>query len=178
MARGRAAERPARARARDDPRLARRPGRRRRDAHDRRDAHALILDGEVIALEETGRPRPFQDTMRRFGRKLAVEDVQAEVPLSLFCFDCLHADGVDLIDRPTEERVAALARHVRAATIVPRLVTGERAAAEAFLGAALDLGHEGLMAKSLAASYEAGSRGVDRCPIRPRARRGRASGRA
>jgi DNA ligase-1 len=122
-------------------------------------ARSLILDGEVIALEETGRPRPFQDTMRRFGRKLAVEDTQAAVPLSLFCFDCLHADGEDLIDRPTEERVAALARHVRSSLIVPRLVTAERAAAEAFLGTALDLGHEGLMAKSLTTPYEAGSRG-------------------
>jgi DNA ligase-1 len=123
------------------------------------DARSLILDGEVIALEATGRPRPFQDTMRRFGRKLGVEAAQAEVPLSLFCFDCLHADGVDLIDRPTEERFAALARHLRPGTIVQRLVTAERAAAEAFLGASLGLGHEGLMAKSLTAPYEAGSRG-------------------
>jgi len=91
--------------------------------------------------------------------KLAIEDTQAEVPLSLFCFDCLHADGVDLIDRPTEERVAALAQHVRPSALVPRLVTAERAAAEAFLATALGLGHEGLMAKSLSASYEAGSRG-------------------
>jgi DNA ligase-1 len=43
---------------------------------------------------------------------------------------------------------------------VPRLVTAERAAAEAVLAAALGLGHEGLMAKSLTASYEAGSRGA------------------
>ena len=123
------------------------------------DARSLILDGEVLALEATGRPRRFQETMRRFGRKLAVEDTRAKVPLSLFCFDCLHADGVDLIDRPTDERVAALARHVRPSALVPRLVTAERAAAEAFLATALGLGHEGLMAKSLSASYEAGSRG-------------------
>jgi len=124
------------------------------------DARSLILDGEVIALEPTGRPRPFQDTMRRFGRKLEIEDTLAEIPLSLYCFDCLHADGEDLIDRPTEERVAALVRHVRPRTIVPRLVTREPAAGEAFLAAALGLGHEGLMAKSLSASYEAGSRGA------------------
>ena len=123
-------------------------------------ARSLILDGEVIALEATGRPRPFQDTMRRFGRKLEIEHTQAEIPLSLYCFDCLHADGEDLIDRSTEERFAALVRRVRPHTVVPRLVTGERAAAEAFLAQALDLGHEGLMAKSLSASYEAGSRGA------------------
>ena len=123
------------------------------------DAQSLILDGEVIALDATGRPRPFQETMRRFGRKLEVEDARASVPLSLFSFDCLHANGADLIDRPTEERVAALARHVPASLIVPRIVTADLQTAERCLRDALDLGHEGLMAKSLTAAYEAGSRG-------------------
>src|SRR5262249_4870490 len=60
------------------------------------DARSLILDGEVIALDAAGRPRPFQETMRRFGRKLEVEDARASIPLSLFAFDCLHANGADL----------------------------------------------------------------------------------
>ena len=123
------------------------------------DAQSLILDGEVIALDAAGRPRPFQETMRRFGRKLEVEDARASVPLSLFSFDCLHANGADLIDRPTEERVAALARHVPASLIVPRIVTADLETAERCLRDALDRGHEGLMAKSLTAAYEAGSRG-------------------
>ncbi len=48
------------------------------------DAQSLILDGEVIALDAARRPRPFQETMRRFGRKLEVEGTRAEIPLSLF----------------------------------------------------------------------------------------------
>jgi DNA ligase-1 len=123
-------------------------------------ARSLILDGEIIALEASGRPRPFQETMRRFGRKLAVEDTQAEIPLSLFCFDCLHADGQDLIDQPTEQRVEILTTVAQNDIVVPRIVTRDRDAAEAFLREALDLGHEGLMAKSLSAPYEAGSRGA------------------
>jgi DNA ligase-1 len=123
-------------------------------------ARRLILDGEVIALEPSGRPRPFQETMRRFGRKLAVEDTQAEIPLSLFCFDCLHADGEDLIDRPTERRIEILSSVVPEKVVVPRVVTREREVGETFLRRALDLGHEGLMAKSLSAPYEAGSRGA------------------
>jgi DNA ligase-1 len=123
-------------------------------------ARSLILDAEVIALAPTGRPRAFQETMRRFGRKLDVEDARAEVPMSLFCFDCLHADGEDLIDRPTSERIAALESHVPSGLVVQRIVTRERDEAERFLRSALDLGHEGLMAKSLAAPYEAGSRGA------------------
>src|SRR5690606_7275375 len=117
------------------------------------------LDAEVIALNPDGRPRPFQDTMRRFGRKLDVENNQAALPLSLFCFDCLHVDGRDLIDRPAEERFAALADAVPASLIAPRLVTAEQSAAEAFLRAALSAGHEGVMAKDLGSTYEAGSRG-------------------
>ncbi|HEY8519825.1 MAG TPA: ATP-dependent DNA ligase [Gammaproteobacteria bacterium] len=120
----------------------------------------LVVDGEAIALDGSGRPRPFQETMRRFGRKREVGDLQAELPMSLFCFDCLHAEGEDLIDRPTAARFERLAAHVPEAAIVPRTITGELEAAEAFLRDALEHGHEGLMAKSLEAPYEAGSRGA------------------
>jgi DNA ligase-1 len=123
-------------------------------------ARALILDAEAIALEPSGRPRPFQDTMRRFGRKLEVESARSELPLSLFCFDCLHADGEDLIDRPARERFARLDSLVPPGLVVPRLVTSELEAAERFLRAALDRGHEGLMAKDPESLYEAGSRGA------------------
>ena len=122
-------------------------------------ARRLILDGEVIALTPSGRPRAFQDTMRRFGRKLLVGDLRAELPLSLFCFDCLHADGADIIDQPTDSRLRALRELVPSELTVPQLVTADRDAAERFLATALDAGHEGLMAKSLTSPYEAGSRG-------------------
>src|SRR5213075_1289790 len=51
-----------------------------------------ILDGEAIALRPDGTPLPFQVTMRRFGRKLDVERLRAELPLSAFFFDVLYAD--------------------------------------------------------------------------------------
>ena len=123
-------------------------------------ARTLILDAEVIALEPGGRPRPFQETMRRFGRKLDVESAKSALPLSLFCFDCLHADGEDLIDRPAAERFARLDALLPRGLVVPRLVTSELEAAQGFLQVALELGHEGLMAKNLASAYEAGSRGA------------------
>ncbi len=121
---------------------------------------ALILDCEVIALAADGRPRPFQDTMRRFGRKLAVDDARAALPLSLYCFDCLHAEGEDLIDRPAQQRFTRLAELVPAELRVPRLVTADLDRAQRFLREALEIGHEGLMAKSLESPYEAGSRGA------------------
>jgi DNA ligase-1 len=123
-------------------------------------ARRLVLDGEVLALEDGGRPRPFQETMRRFGRKLGVESAQTQLPLSLFAFDCLHADGQDLIDAPTADRARALGSALPADLIVPRIVTADVEQAERFLQSALALGHEGLLAKALDKPYEAGSRGA------------------
>ncbi|MGH8237667.1 MAG: ATP-dependent DNA ligase [Steroidobacteraceae bacterium] len=123
-------------------------------------AHEMILDGEAIAFTTDGRPRPFQVTMRRFGRKLDVEKLRSELPMQAFFFDCLHFEGESLTGRPARERFAALARAVPAELIIPRLITSSAAAAQNFYDAALAAGHEGLMAKSLDAPYEAGNRGA------------------
>ena len=123
-------------------------------------ARELIADGETIALRPDGTPYPFQETMRRFGRKLDVEALRATYPLSVFFFDCLLAQGKDLTARPARERFDALARFVPAKLIIPRLVTGDREGALAFFDEALARGHEGIMAKALEAPYEAGSRGA------------------
>jgi DNA ligase-1 len=123
-------------------------------------AGEMILDGEAIAFTAGGRPHAFQMTMRRFGRKLDVEKLRAELPMQAFFFDCLHFEGETLTGRPARERFAALARAVPSTLIIPRLVTASAAAAQAFYDAAIAAGHEGLMAKSLDAPYEAGNRGA------------------
>ena len=76
-------------------------------------AHTLVLDGEAIAFDASGRPHPFQITMRRFGRKLNVDAMRAELPIRGFFFDCLHVGGKSITDRSTRERFAG-ARRVRA----------------------------------------------------------------
>jgi DNA ligase-1 len=98
--------------------------------------------------------------MRRFGRKLDVVRMQQELPMRAFYFDCLRRDDISLAERPTGERFEALAAVVPAAQIIPRLVTRSNDAASAFYDAAIAQGHEGLMAKSLDAPYEAGNRGA------------------
>ena len=123
-------------------------------------AREVIADGETIALRPEGTPHPFQDTMRRFGRKLDVEALRATLPLSVYFFDCLLAEGEDLTARPARERFETLARLVPEKLIIPRLVTGDKDAAQAFYDEALGRGHEGVMAKALEAPYEAGSRGA------------------
>jgi DNA ligase 1 len=122
-------------------------------------ARRLVLDGEAIALRPGGAPEPFQVTMRRFGRKLDVGALRRELPLSVLFFDALHAEGEDLVLRGTGERHAALAAALPEPLRVPRIVTGDRAEAEAFLEDALARGHEGILAKALDAPYEAGRRG-------------------
>ena len=128
---------------------------------------SMVLDGEAIALDTGGRPLPFQVTMRRFGRRLKVAEMRARIPLAAFWFDCLHLDGTDLIDRPHKERIAALHGSLPERLVVPRLVTDRQDAAEAFLHQAMAAGHEGIMAKSLEANYQAGSRGADWRKIKP-----------
>jgi DNA ligase-1 len=114
---------------------------------------ALVLDGEAIALDADARPRPFQETMSRFGSGEGV-------PLTAFFFDCLHAEGDDLLDRPARERVAALATTLPSALRVPAVETADLGEAERALDDAVGRGHEGVMVKSLEAPYEAGRRGA------------------
>ncbi len=121
----------------------------------------LILDGEVIALREDGRPHPFQVTMRRFGRKTDVAQMRDTLPLDVFLFDCLHWDGQDLIDLPYRDRAAALRQAAADGVLVPQRVTDRAEDASAFLARALAEGHEGVMAKALDSPYAAGSRGGD-----------------
>jgi DNA ligase-1 len=130
-------------------------------------ARALILDGEAIALRPDGTPLPFQVTMRRFGRRLEVDRLRTELPLSVMAFDCLHVDGTDLIDLPVEERFAALTAALPSANVIPHLLTEDPAAAAAFLDAARVRGHEGIMAKDPASRYEAGRRGGSWLKVKP-----------
>ena len=121
-------------------------------------APELILDGEAIALQANGAPQPFQVTMRRFGRTLDVNEMRATLPLSVFFFDCMRFGADALTEAPTTERIEALQRALPVQLLIPRLVTGDLAAAEAFYDDALSRGHEGVMAKSLLTPYEAGRR--------------------
>jgi DNA ligase-1 len=65
-----------------------------------------------------------------------------------------------LADRPASERWRALADALDPRLLIPRSVTEDAAEAEQFLEQALARGHEGVMAKSLTAPYEAGRRGA------------------
>jgi len=123
-------------------------------------ASRFVLDGEALALDEDGRPRPFQETASRAAQ-------HAGVAVTPYFFDVLHHDGEDLLDAPGSERFAALDRLVPVEHRVPRLVTAEPADAQVFLEDALRAGHEGVVVKNLAAPYDAGRRGAAWVKVKP-----------
>jgi DNA ligase-1 len=123
------------------------------------DALQLILDGEVLALASDGRPRSFQDTMSRFGRRLDVDRLRAELPLTPFFFDVLLHNAEEVLDQPLAERLALLDDLLPDAGRVPRIVTEDEHEARQFQAGALEHGHEGVLVKSLVAPYAAGRRG-------------------
>ncbi|UCM88968.1 ATP-dependent DNA ligase [Streptomyces marincola] len=130
-------------------------------------AERAVLDGEVIALDETGRPRPFQELAGRVGA------LRGTLPVSPVFFDLLALDGRDLLDLPTEERHAELARLAPEPRRVRRLVAEDpdrpevRAAVREFAGAVLARGHEGVLLKALGAPYAAGRRGGSWLKVKP-----------
>ncbi len=119
---------------------------------------SVILDGEALSLKPDGRPQPFQVSMRRFGRKLDMERLRAELPLTPFWFDVLYIDGGDLL-RETQSRRFDVLQKLALRSVIPNLATGNASEGHRFLEGALAHGHEGIMAKARESEYATGARG-------------------
>jgi DNA ligase-1 len=96
--------------------------------------------------------------MQRFGRRLDVGSLRAGMPLTPFFFDAIFRDGESIVDEAQARRFEALGE-VAGRFVVPHLAGATRMQAEAFAAAALEAGHEGVMAKLPSAPYAAGRRG-------------------
>src|SRR5262249_27533488 len=114
---------------------------------------AFLLDGEIIAEDENGRPS-FQRLQARMGLKRPrdVQAAMAQVPVRGVLFDCLGLAGCDLRKLPLAERKELLAR------VVPILGPVQRCDhvlehGPEFLEAAAELGLEGIVAKKLSSTY-------------------------
>jgi DNA ligase-1 len=123
----------------------------------------LVLDGEAIALDVTGRPRPFQETSSR-----AAQRSVASVHLTPYFFDLLHLDGTDLLDEPGTGRWAALAGALPEELLVPRRTVSTVDDATQAFEAALAAGHEGVVVKAARAPYDVGRRGAGWVKVKPR----------
>ncbi len=127
----------------------------------------LLVEGEVVAVDDANRPLPFQDLMRRFRRVHEVEAAAEEIPLRLYLFDALLMKGALLIDQPYEARWKALAEAVPVELLVPRLLRPTLEEGMAFFQAAVEAGHEGLMAKDSGSPYTPGKRGKRWFKVKP-----------
>ena len=124
-----------------------------------------ILEGEAVAYDAAaGELRPFQEVMFR-RRKYGISEAVRDVPVSLFCFDLLYADGEDLTRAPVPRRRERLAAALTMSDRIRLTTTAEVSTPEALDGAfeqAIADGAEGLMCKSTGpdSSYRAGNRGL------------------
>jgi DNA ligase 1 len=123
--------------------------------------HDVILDGETLSLGEDGTPRPFQETMSRFGA-----DGARETLLHPWFFDVLHVDGRDLLDEPLATRLAELER-VAGEHRVPGEITADPEVAERVSRDALAAGQEGVVVKAIGSPYAAGRRGSSWIKVKP-----------
>lgn len=118
-----------------------------------------VVEGEVVGVDEAGRPLPFQQLMRRFRRVHDVAALAQEIPVQLYLFDLLYVDGESLIDMPNRERWQRLEGVAIGLPLVPRIEPQTVEEGEAFAEAARQAGHEGVMAKDLRSGYTPGVRG-------------------
>jgi DNA ligase 1 len=131
-------------------------------------AERLVVDGEAIALDERGRPRPFQETASRTMSSTGVEALRAAVPVTPYFFDLLHVDGADLLDEPAVERFRRLSALVPVEALVPRVTATSAVQAQEFFDRLVADGHEGVVVKAVGAPYAAGRRGAGWVKVKPR----------
>jgi len=130
-------------------------------------ADEVILEGEVIAVDSSGHPVPFQHLMRRFKRVHAIEDMIEKIPVKLYLFDIMYLNGESLISVPYVQRSQILAKNIGEILSAKQLVTDKVEEAEQFLEEAMEAGHEGLVAKKLDSEYTPGIRGKRWLKIKP-----------
>jgi len=122
-------------------------------------ANEIILEGEVVAVDTSGYPIPFQHLMRRFKRVHEIADTAEKIPLRLYLFDILYLNGESLIALPYTKRRKILTENAGEIPLTTQTITGKKETAEGFLKEAVNAGHEGLMAKQLDSPYTPGTRG-------------------
>ena len=126
-------------------------------------AEDAIIEGEAVAYDpDTGEDLPFQMLMQR-RRKYGIEEMMEKIPVRVYLFDCLYADGRDLTLEPYPERIKALESITKQKDdyrLVKRLITSDPAEIDRFFQQSIADGTEGLVVKSTGKDsvYRAGAR--------------------
>lgn len=128
----------------------------------------FVMDGEIVALDDKGRP-DFQALQRRMHVRdtLAARRLSLSTPAYDFVFDLLAFDDFDLRPLPLDTRKSILARLIRGEGPV-RYCDDVRTSGKAFYRAVSEAGLEGMMAKRRESPYR-GARSSDwlkiKCPL-------------
>jgi DNA ligase-1 len=123
-----------------------------------------ILEGEIVAYDAAAAElRPFQEVMFR-RRKHGIAEAARDVPVGLFCFELLYADGQDLTEWSYLDRRARLAEAVTLSDrlrLTAALEVATPPALDAMFEQAVADGSEGLVCKAVGQDsiYQAGARG-------------------
>lgn len=126
-------------------------------------ADRCLLDGELVGYDpETGDPIPFQEFSRRIKRKYDIREMVERIPVTLYLFDILGHDGDSLFETSLRDRLDRLDTAFEPSEAVIERATHRQFETEAsatdFYQEALAAGHEGVMLKNLAATYQPGER--------------------
>ncbi len=133
-------------------------------------ADSVILDGEVVAIDDAGKPRPFQDLLRRFRRKYGVSEMVQRISVQLNLFDIMYMADKPLIDTPLLERHAVLEDIVNETdriVVARQVISSDIDEIESLYRGALDAGHEGIMVKKYDSGYLPGKRGKNWLKVKP-----------
>ncbi|SDI07090.1 non-homologous end-joining DNA ligase [Nonomuraea jiangxiensis] len=123
--------------------------------------HAAVIDGEIVAFDETGRPR-FEALQPRMHQRhpAAVAELTRAVPVTFMAFDLLHLDSASLVSRPYTERRQALE-----STLTPgyrwEVPVWFSDQAERAFDSSRELGLEGVVCKRMTSPYRPGRRSSD-----------------
>ncbi|RLJ00431.1 MAG: DNA ligase [Candidatus Aenigmatarchaeota archaeon] len=120
-----------------------------------------VLEGETLAIKD-GKPAPFQELSKRIHRKYDIKKISEEIPIQINFFDCILADGEQLLEESFSERRKKLEEVVNQIEgkfqLAEQIKTTDLKEAEEFYSKALDAGQEGVMVKNLSAPYQPGKR--------------------
>ncbi len=121
-----------------------------------------IVDGELVAIDKrTGKPMPFQEVLKR-RRKYEIKQTIEQIPVELHLFDVLVSNDNIMLDDSYLERRKMLEKIVKPikgkVMVVEQRVLSKSNEIKEFMDWAIRIGHEGLLAKDLEASYRAGRR--------------------
>jgi DNA ligase-1 len=124
-----------------------------------------ILEGECVAVDpNTGDMLPFQMISQRRGRKFEIERMAEEIPVTLFLFDVLFAEGQDYTLKPYPKRREGLGKLVKESDrvrVATQASVNTPEMVDSFMQEAVSMGCEGLVVKSVGdeSIYQAGARG-------------------